>query len=357
MKEPQTSGTHWPTVFLTLVIGAAGGFAAKLLGLPLPWLLGSLIVTGAAAIANLRPLGHVMGAPTGLRLTFIPIIGVSIGAAVTPAIIDDLSRWWPSLFALLLYVPIAHAIGFTLARRIGVSDPATAYYGTMPGGFIEAIALGDQAGADPALLAVTQFLRLILCIVLIPVGFGLLTGETVGSATGAVIGDTGYALSPTDWVILAACGVVGALGGRWIGLPAGIITGPIIVSGLVHVLGWVEGGPPGWLVDLTQLVIGTTLGARFAGRGPAVLLTGLRVTLVTVGATLVLAAIFAATLAGLVGETWQAVFLAFAPGGLTEMALIALSLELSVIYVTAHHVIRIILSVAFARLAASRVLR
>ncbi len=348
--------THWPTACLTLAIGAVGGYAASRLGLPLPWLLGSLIVTAALAIANLRPLGHVVGAPTGLRLFFIPVIGVSIGAAVTPEIGSDLSRWWPSLLALALFVPIAHALGYTLARRAGISDPPTAYYGTMPGGFIEAIALGDQAGADPALLAVLQFLRLILCIVLIPIGFGLLTGETVGSATGAVIGDTGHALSARDWAILAACGVIGAVGGRAIRMPAGIITGPIIVSGLVHLMGWVEGGPPGWLVNLTQLVIGTTLGARFAGRGPDVLLTGLRVSLVTVGTTLALSGLFSVALAGLVGESWRAVFLAFAPGGLTEMALVALSLDLSVIYVTAHHVIRILLSVAFARLAAGRVL-
>jgi hypothetical protein len=48
------------------------------------------------------------------------------------------------------------------------------------------------------------------------------------------------------------------------------------------------------------------------------------------------------------------VFLAFAPGGLVEMGLIALSLNLSVVYVTAHHLLRIILAVAFARLAWAR---
>jgi uncharacterized membrane protein AbrB (regulator of aidB expression) len=51
-----------------------------------------------------------------------------------------------------------------------------------------------------------------------------------------------------------------------------------------------------------------------------------------------------------VGEPLAAVFLAFAPGGLAEMGLIALSLQMSVIYVTAHHVARIVLAVTVARL-------
>jgi uncharacterized protein len=47
---------------------------------------------------------------------------------------------------------------------------------------------------------------------------------------------------------------------------------------------------------------------------------------------LVLSTVFATVLYGIVGERWEAVFLAFAPGGLAEMALVALSLEISVIY-------------------------
>ena len=61
-------------------------------------------------------------------------------------------------------------------------------------------------------------------------------------------------------------------------------------------------------------------------------------------------AAFAAALAPLVGEPVAAVFLAYAPGGLAEMSLIALSLQMSVVYVTIHHVARIVLSVLVARM-------
>jgi uncharacterized membrane protein AbrB (regulator of aidB expression) len=59
---------------------------------------------------------------------------------------------------------------------------------------------------------------------------------------------------------------------------------------------------------------------------------------------------------GFVDQNWTAVFLAFAPGGLAEMSLIALSLQISVIYVTAHHVLRIVLAVLAARYLAGHVL-
>jgi len=56
-----------------------------------------------------------------------------------------------------------------------------------------------------------------------------------------------------------------------------------------------------------------------------------------------------------VNEPVAATFLAFAPGGLAEMGLIALSLDMSVIYVTAHHVLRIVLAVSAARILARRI--
>lgn len=348
---------HLPTVALALAAGAAGGFAARALGLPLPMLLGSLLVIAGLALAGVRPAGRVLAVPVSMRMCFIPVIGVSIGTAFTPDIFADLGRWWPSLAALVLYIPIAHALAYALARRVGGADAPTAYYGSMPGGFIESLAMGEKAGADVALLTILQFLRLILCIVFIPIGFTLATGHAVGSATGAVIGGGDHALTLPDWGILILTGLAGALVGTWIRLPAGIITGPILLSGAVHLLGWVEGGPPRWLIDLTQLVVGVSLGGRFAGRSPALLWTGLRIAGLNVSVTLLIAAAFSAVLSGIVGERWDAVFLAFAPGGLAEMALIALSLELSVIYVTAHHVARIIITVLVAQAMAPRILR
>lgn len=348
---------HLPTMALALALGAGGGGLASLVGLPLPMLLGSLIVVSAAAIGGVRPMGRVLGLPMAVRNGFIPVIGVSIGTAVTPDIVAEAARWGPSIAALLIYIPVAHAIGYVLTRRIGGLDRATSFYGTMPGGFVESITMGDRAGADPAYLTMLQFLRLILCIVFIPIGFALFTGQEVGSSSGAVLGGVDHGLSVADWAILILSGVVGAWAAHLVRLPAAMVMGPFVASALVHYLGWVEGGPPGWLIALTQLVIGTSLGARFANRSPGILLKGTRLAAINVAAMLAVTSVFAAILPALVGERWEAVFLAFAPGGLAEMALVALSLDFSVVYVTVHHVLRIIIAVMLTRVFAARVLR
>lgn len=352
--RPPFPGTHWPTVLVSVLLGTAGGFVARALHLPLPMLLGSLIAVGGAAVAGLRPLGRLPEFPPRLRQMFIPVIGVSIGGAFTPAILAEVRLWWPSLVALCLFIPVVHFLGYRALRATGQVAPITAFFGTAPGGLIEAVQMGEGAGADPAMLTMLQFLRLILTIILVPIGFTILTGHAVGSAGGARMAGADLAIEAADLAVLVACGVVGAWFGVKSRLPAGWITGPIALSGAAHLAGLTQTVPPGWLLGLTQVVIGTGLGVRFAGMPPRQFIVALRLAALNVTITIGAAVALAFVLAGAVHEPVAAVFLAFAPGGLAEMALIALSLQMSVVYVTAHHVARIILAVTVARLFAPR---
>ncbi len=340
---------------LSLMIGAAGGVAAMALHLPLGMLLGSLVSVAAVAISGARPFGVAVAVPTPLRFFFVPVIGVSIGGAFTPDILRDMAGWAPSLLALLLYLPLAQGAGYLIFTRIGRLPKVTAFFGAVPGGLVETVVLGEQAGADPQMLTLLQFLRLILCIVLVPLAFTFVTGHAVGSASGVEMTGARAPLGAMDVAVLAVAAVAGWGLGRLLRLPAAVMTGPILLSALAHLTGLTEAVPPGWMVTLTQLVVGTSLGARFAGLPRGTLPLALRMAALNAAAALALALVFAGALAPLVDEPPSAVFLAFAPGGLAEMSLVALSLQMSVVYVTAHHVVRIVLSVLLAQQMSRRI--
>jgi membrane AbrB-like protein len=331
----------------TLALGAIGGVIAQALHLPLGYLLGSLAVTGVLALSGARPLGRAITMPPPLRMCFVPVIGVTIGGAFTPEVVGQAAGWWPSLLGLCLFVPVAHATAFAIYRTGGL-DRQTAFYGAAPGGLLETVALGEEAGADVALLTVLQFLRLIGTIVAVPLIFWGMTGHAVGSASGVQMVGAEVALGLRDVAILIAAGLLGVAVGHLLRLPGRIITGPILLSAAAHALGWVEGVPPGWLIAITQIVVGTGLGARFAGAPRMVLRRGAVLAAVNGAVALMVALGFAFALQAVLDEPVPAIFLAFAPGGLAEMSLIALSLDMSVIYVTAHHVARIILAVFLA---------
>ncbi len=348
-------GVPVSSILVTMLLGTAGALMAWGLRLPLPFLLGSLLAVGGVAVAGIRPLGHVPSMPQKLRMGFVPIIGVAIGGAFTSGLLADAANWWPSLLGLAAFIPLVHWTGFQVFQRLGGLSRPTAFYAAVPGGLIEAIAMGEDAGADLQMLTMLQFLRLILSIVLVPLAFTILTGSLVGSASGVAMTGADVPIGPLDALLLFAAGAAGLWLGQRLRLPGGVITGPILISGLMHLGGLTAAVPPGWLIDVTQLVVGVSLGVRFAGLPRGTFRRALSLSLLNVGLTLLIGFVFALLLHGAVGERTGTVFLAFAPGGVSEMSLVALSLQVSVIYVTAHHVLRILLSVLVAQIFAHRV--
>lgn len=338
---------------LTLALGAMGGTLAHLARLPLGYLLGSVVTVGLVAALNLKPFGRQITLPARLRFSFVPVIGVAIGGAFTPEVARAALGWGPSLLALCLFIPCAHHLGYRIYRAGGLTR-ADAFFGAVPGGLIESVQLGEEAGADVRLLTILQFLRLILTILTVPMIFWALTGHAVGSASGVRMTGAGVSLTPGDAGLMLVAAVLGAALAKVLRVPGYIIIGPLSVSAVLHGFGLLRGIPPGWLITLTQIVLGTGLGARFVGVEPALLRRAARLAILNGAAALALAFVFAGAVHLIAGEPVAAVFLAFAPGGLAEMSLIALSLQMSVIYVTVHHVARIFLAVSFAKLGASR---
>jgi membrane AbrB-like protein len=274
----------------------------------------------------------------------IPVIGVLIGGAFTPAVLWAMPGWWPGLLSVLVFVPLAHAANYTLFHRFGRLDRATAFFAGMPGGLIESVEIAREHDADIAAVTVLQFARIAVVVTAVPLLFTLLQGRAVGSAAGESIG-AGVAMGPVDALVLLGCGALGFWGARRMKLPAGQVLGPLMLSAIAHVTGLTHASPPAVLVATAQLVIGVTLGLRFKGIAPAALLRFMGLSVLSVIAMLGIGVAIAAVVS-LTGVAPMAVMvLSLAPGGLVEMGLIALSLQASPIFVTAHHLVRILATV------------
>lgn len=342
-------GVDLHALAVTLALGAVGGLLAHAAHLPLGYLLGSMVLVGGLAALDIRPLGRPLTLPARLRFSFVPVIGVAIGGAFTPEVARAAAGWGPSLAALGVFVPLAHAAAYAIYRRGGLNR-VEAFYGAVPGGLIESVQMGEEAGADVRLLIVLQTLRLIGTIITVPLIFLALTGHSVGSAAGTAMVGAAVPLTLRDAVLMLGAGAIGALAGKRLRFPGYIITGPVLASAVLHVTGLLQAIPPAWLIAVTQVILGAGLGVRFVGMSRQMLARCGRLAMVNGAVSLFLAFGFAGVVHWLTDEPVAAAFLAFAPGGLAEMSLIALSLNMSVIYVTAHHVVRIVLAVVFARL-------
>jgi membrane AbrB-like protein len=89
-------------------------------------------------------------------------------------------------------------------------------------------------------------------------------------------------------------------------------------------------------------VLGTVIGCRFLGAPPREIL---RILGLSVGATVILltiTVIFAVLVSRVAPHGVVPLLLAYSPGGLAEMSLVALALQIEVAFVAAHHIFRIL---------------
>lgn len=334
----------WRPLALALTLGAAGGGAFYLLDLPLPWMLGSMSACIAAALGGLRP---AMAQP--LRATMLAVLGVMLGSAFSPDLLRQAAHWGWSLAALSVSMGVATVLVMAYFRRVAGMTVPTAYFAAAPGGVNEMVTTGGAMGGDERTIALIHFLRILLIVFTIPFGFRLITGihgAPMSRSMGSLID-----LAWIDAAILLGCAVLGGLAGRLLRFPAATLTGPMAASSLVHVLGLTASHPPAELVIAAQVVTGAGLGCRMVGLSWRHLAETARIAL---GSTMILI-IFSAGLAGMLAWLGDLPFsmllLAFVPGGIAEMCLIALALGQDVAFVSTHHVARVILVIACAPLA------
>ncbi|UXX83498.1 AbrB family transcriptional regulator [Roseovarius pelagicus] len=334
---------HLRTTTLLIFCSAIAGTLATRTAMPLPFLLGPMVASGMVATLLPHKLPDGYQFPQRFRLVFMAIIGLMIGAQVTPALFDKAGDLAISFLALIVFVATAMMFNYLMFRRLGGYDRATAFYAGAPGGLYESIALGEAAGADMPRLMLQQFLRVILVVTILPIGLSFYLGAPVGSAAGLSLSHGPVPWHALPW--LAAAGALGIWIARVMRLPAGQITGPLAVAAILSLSGLGHLDVPQWLVNFAQIVIGTALGLRFTGLSRALILHGATLAIVSVGGMLLLAAAMALLLQPVLGEPFDVLLITFAPGGVTEMALVALSLQANPAFVTLHHILRIIITV------------
>jgi membrane AbrB-like protein len=319
---------------LGLVLGAIGGAVANYFNVPLAWMLGALFVTMFARVA-----GAPIDVPIWVRANFLILIGLFLGESFEGVQVSELLQWPISIAGAMLYVPVAAACAYVFYRYLAGERKMTAICSSIPGGLIAVVVVSGSLGADERQVALAQSLRIAIVVCMAPlVAFGLLGYAPPSDATFA--GQTLIELD--DLAILIA----GAFAVMWVMLRARVpipyMVGPLLASAGLRLAGLVEGVLPHQLVEVALVVTGSSIGTRFHGVSPSRLF---RFGLLTLGGTSVLmgvSALFALAVSALTGQEFLVALLAYAPGGVAEMSLIALAIDANPGFVAIHHVARIV---------------
>jgi membrane AbrB-like protein len=330
-----------------LAFGTVGGWIFAQFGVPLAWMLGSMVACTIAVMA-----GAPVATPKAVRPPVVALIGAALGTAFTGDVLSNLLAWTIPLAGLVVYLIVVGLGSYAYYRLVVRLDRPTAFFAGMPGGIVEMSMLGGERGGSESMIALAHSARIFLVVALVPFGVELLSGTVIppGVAGRTPFGDVGRA--DVAWFLLATVG--GVVFARLLRLPAPYLLGPMLASAGLHVTGVTDFEIPTLAVNAAQVAMGATIGCRFRGTSLRRLATVMGHSAVVIVGAIAVTMLFALALAPLAGVRPEALVLAYAPAGLAEMSLAALALGIEVPLVVAHHVIRLALVVAAADLVFRR---
>ncbi|GGC88766.1 AbrB family transcriptional regulator [Vreelandella lutescens] len=327
MKGIQFSAGSARALAISLSVGALGGTLFHLFNLPLAWMLGPLVANLLASAKGVK-----VAVPEPLRNVFLAVMGLVLGSQVTPELAHRVLDWPLSAALLLAGVAASTAVASAWYRRCGF-DPVSAWFGASPGAMTAMIMLGDKCGGDPQRIAIAQSLRIILVILFLPPLFWAFEGGE---------GQLGPASSVLEhgWMLLTIPLLLPL--GRWLKIPSSALLAPLLMAALLSGLDIASLALPSWGMNLMLWVLGSAIGSRFQGMTRRLLGRYLWQSGVATLLALIVLAVFAELIHQTVGVGRDVALLALAPGGIGEMAILAVALDIDPVFVAFHHLLRMI---------------
>lgn len=322
-----------PRILIALAIAAAGVAIFIALNLPLPWLLGPMFACLFAALAGVRLKG-----PPMIGDAMRTILGVAVGASITPDVVTRLPDMAVSLALIPPFIVAIGLVGYPYFRKICKFDPATSYYGAMPGGLQDMLVFGEEAGGNPRHLSLIHATRVLIVVSALPFVLSYVLGLSLDQPIGAPASE----IPPHELVYMVVIAGLGWGVAKKVGLFGASILGPLILATIASLTGLIHSRPPMEAILAAQFFIGLAVGVKYVGITWSELR---RVVLAAIGYTfliglLSLSVAEVAVYFNLAPQTEA--LLAFSPGGQAEMTVLAIVAGADIAYVVTHHLTRIV---------------
>ncbi|MCW3011829.1 MAG: putative ammonia monooxygenase [Solirubrobacterales bacterium] len=336
-----------------LALTVLGALAGDAVGLPSSALFSGMLAGIAVALAWPPPAGEAGGTPKGLLHGCEALVGVVLGTYVTLSTLEEIGNdLVPIVLVTLATLGLSVLCGMALARVTDL-DRATAAFGTIAGGATGIIVMARELGADQRMVAVLQYLRVFVVVLLTPVLAAVAFGSEGAAGSGGTLPAQEGGLQ--GLVFAAACVGAGLLLARRVPFPAPTLLLPLLVAAVLTVTGAPGvAAVPELVQQLAFGVIGVEVGLRFT---PASLRQAARVllpALALIAALLVGSFALALVLAPLAGVSILSAYLATTPGGLYAVLAVAVGSGADTTFVLAVQVLRLLVMLVAAPALARR---
>ncbi len=317
-----------------IIISVPSAIIAENLNIPLAWFLGPMLITSLASLMGLKTK-----MPRLVLSSILIILGLYIGNYIDQDLFNQMHDWlWTSLI-MLVYIILSVLIVSKYLERYSRYEKKTAIFSAAPGALGPLMILAEDEKSDLSQVATSHLIRLIIIITIFP----FIVNSFYSVENIKITQDLTVNQNLSQLLILVGSSIFLVLIFERIKVPAALLTGTLVASGFLQITEIASYKVSPNIIDYCLLILGSSVGCRFADKSFSEIGRNALHSFVATFLLVVLGVV-AAVVAGLViDKNFFTLLLSYCPGGIYEVAVIAIFFDLDPEFVSFHHIIRLLM--------------
>jgi len=318
---------------IVIIISIPSALLADLFNIPLAWMIGPMIAVSIAALN-----GFKIFMPKLALSSILIILGLHIGNYIDQNLLNQMVNWIWTTIIMLGYIIVSILIVSKYLQKFSGYKEKTSIFSAAPGALGPLMILAEYEKSDLSQVATAHLIRLIIIITIFPfIIVNLSTSDSLELQKFDYMSQNHW-----DLVLLIIASLIFIFFFDKAKVPAALLSGTLVASGVLQIFDIASYKLPDASINFCLLILGASVGCRFANKTVKEVANnsfhGLVATILLV--LLGLIAAFIATF--FVDNNFLTLILSFCPGGIYEVAVIAIAYDLEPDFVAFHHIIRLL---------------
>ena len=319
---------------LVILISIPSAIIAEFFNIPLSWFLGPMLATSLASLMGLK-----IKMPRLILSSILILLGLYIGNYIDKSLFAQMHQWiWTSLI-MLVYIIFSVLIVSKYLEKFSRYGRKTSIFSAAPGALGPLMILAEDEKTDLSQVATSHLIRLIIIITVFPFIVNSFYDVKGIEVTQKIIENQNL----IHLVILIISSIILIYFFDKLKIPAALLSGTLVASGSLQITDIATYQISPDIIDYGLLILGASVGCRFADKTFSEIGRNALHSFVATFLLVVLGVI-AALVAGLIiDKNFFTLLLSYCPGGIYEVAVIAIFFDLDPEFVSFHHIIRLLM--------------
>ena len=319
---------------LVIIISVPSAIVAEFFNIPLAWFLGPMLITSLASLMGLRTQ-----MPKLVLSSILILLGLYIGNYIDKNLFSQMHQWvWTSLI-MLIYIIVSVLIVSKYLQIFSKYKKKTSIFSAAPGALGPLMILAEDEKLDLSQVATSHLIRLIIIITVFPFIVNSFYDVEGVKVTEEILKNE----SILHLLILVISSLFLIFIFDKLKIPAALLSGTLVASGFLQITEIASYQISPDIIDYCLLILGASVGCRFADKTFSEIGRNALHSFVATFLLVVLGFI-AALVAGLIiDKNFFTLLLSYCPGGIYEVAVIAIFFDLDPEFVSFHHIIRLLM--------------